>query len=105
METRASTVALRLAVIFCGGVAVSRGLSCAPRAVAKTASASAGNLRGCLEKLLKVIFVPALAHQPDVNGGDAALPIDDERGGERVDPAVEVRHFVVAQQDAVVDAG
>src|SRR6202142_765093 len=105
METRASTVALRLAVIFGGGVAVSRGLSCAPRAVAKRASASAGSLGGSLEKLLKVIFVPALAHEANVNGGDAALAIDHERGRERVDAAVEVRHFVVAQEDAVIDAG
>ena len=40
-----------------------------------------------------------------MNGGDAPLPIDDERGGERIDPAVKVRHLVVAQQDAVIDAG
>jgi len=39
-----------------------------------------------------------------VNGGDAPLAIDHERGGERVDAAVEVRHLFVAQQDAVIDA-
>src|SRR5579864_3432641 len=65
----------------------------------RSAKAGPRRLEQMSDVILEVIFS---AGQPNVRGGDPALPVDQKRGGQRIHSAVLISHHVVSQNDPVV---
>src|SRR5271170_4172057 len=68
-------------------------------AASSTRSANAGRAEQLNDGILEFLFSHGQAF---VYGSDVALPVDQQRGRQRVQPAVGSADFIVAQKDAVV---
>lgn len=56
-----------------------------------------------IQEFENFILIVALVDQSDMLGCDAALAVDDKGGGKRIDAAIQLRHFLGADHDTVID--
>src|SRR5579875_2420863 len=94
------TEALRLPVTFEASPTVRYPLPCASKQGRH--SRASGSIRGSLQELFNPIFKFPPVRQPNVDGGDFTLAVDEEGGGQRVNPAIKLGRLVIADQHAVV---
>src|SRR5258708_19302132 len=69
-------------------------------AASRVAKIGARRVEQTNDVILEILFAPV---EPNVNRGDLSLAVDQKRGRERVDPAVNSSHLLVAQQNSIVD--